>query len=458
MALKIAVSPVTSDYSKSWVGTVGETSGTLVNVAVSRILTGVDFTTDVRILPITTTGSSPRVLVNSYDLSVPGDLGQAGSALYGIYDPSDSGTPPVPTNWGNPVRTAQCTSGAGHTVDENWTISNPYGIVTVGTTMYMIDYDNASDETVTPPDYTCHICSYNMASGAFSENSTPIYTFNPGMTGSTYYKGAGTGLDLYGNYLIATFSRYTNSGWTYNYGPSALVKINLTNNTVTTVALNANSNGVVVEGDYAYVVSYGGAQVAGGTTTSKLEVVSIDSTPSVLQTFTTGMSDTFLSGSTPSYTQGDYTDVAFVGGKAYVLLAQYNSAYTQYEYAIIQTTEGSLQGGDFDSNDSFKVDTVNPASPCFALLPGGDDTLYFVDGVNINTINVTGDIDATGAITPIVDAGDFVNGTDTGAMFNSAAVVIEKVATTLRGAPAKAHVTKMAKRLARPEDLERDKK
>ena len=446
MALKIAVSPVTDDYSKSWVGTVGETSGTLVNVAVTS-LDGTAFTTDVRILPITTTGSDPRALVNNYNLSVPGSLGQAGSALYGIYDPSSS-------TWGLEQK-AQCTSSPAPSIQE-WSISNPYGIVTVSTTMYMIDYDPASDKSA-------HIFSYNMSGDAFSENGTPIYTFVPGNDGSSptpnQYTAAGTGLDLYGTYLIATFNRYyidtSGGGWgVYHYGPSALVKIPLSSGTVTTTPAHENTNGLVVEGNFAYVTSYGGAQVADGNASSQLDVFDLSlTTPTLEATLTTTESDELFDG---EYTQGDYTDVAFVNGKAYVLLAQYDDNYENYKYAIIQTTATALQNSEFGTTAKSKVGTVTPASPCFALLPGGDNSLYFVDGVNINTINVGIDINATGAIAPIVDAGDFVNGSDAGALFNSAAVVIEKVPTAmaLKAGVKRATVTKMAKRIARPEELE----
>lgn len=469
--MKIALSMVTSTYSVSWVGTVGETHASLVSVALAN-LADEKFTTDVRILPIMSATNNPRALVNNYNLSVPGKLGQTGSALYGIYDPADSGTSPMPTSWGSPVQKAQSTSAPVSGIQE-WVISNPYGIVAIpGTnTMYMIDYDNANDNT--KHDYSSRICSYNMARDAFSEGSTPVYIFNPGMSGTHYYKGAGTGLDLYNDnfddYLIASFRRYYIESPTiehpwgrYVYGPSALVKIPLRGSLVTSAAVNENANGVVVEGSFGYVVSYGNEQQAGGNVTSALQVINLAPfTPSIIQTKTVIQLDAALGAGNEF--GGDFLDIAFVNNKAYVLLAHYNDTYTEYDYLIVQTTAATLQGPGFGTIAAAQRKTakVMPASSCFALLPGGDNALYFVDGVNINTIDVTVDIGAAGAITPIAAAGDFANGTDTGYVLNSAAVVIEKSAVTapmtLRGA-SKATVAKMTKRLGSPEDLERERK
>ena len=84
---KLAAGLVNSGYSVGWVGacTVGVTA---TETAVTQIISGTNMTTDPRVLPISITGTL-RTLVNSYDYSGVGELGQAGRGLYGIYDPSN---------------------------------------------------------------------------------------------------------------------------------------------------------------------------------------------------------------------------------------------------------------------------------------------------------------------------------------------------------------------------------
>lgn len=150
-----------------------------------------------------------------------------------------------------------------------------------------------------------------------------------------------------------------------------------------------------------------------------------------------------------------------------MLAAHYNTAYSQYSYIVIQTMDDSLQNGTLntkDENDEYTVPplyvekTVSPASPCFALLPGEGNDLYLVDGVKFQSIDTAVDIDAAGALSTVKSAGDFANGNATGYVINTAAMVIERTAAARGLAAAKASVTKIAKRLARPEDLERKDK
>lgn len=442
---KLAAGLVNSGYSVGWVGacTVGVTA---TETAVTQIISGTNMTTDPRVLPISITGTL-RTLVNSYDYSGVGELGQAGRGLYGIYDPS---------NWSQ-KQTAQCNATSPVTGVQQWSTTNPYGIVVYDGVMYMIAND------CDPTTRKCYIYKYNMAADAFSETGY-AYEFTPDIDGdTTQWKGAGYGLDLQisgsSAYLIAVFGRFTNSGWTYTFGESAIVKIPLAGTGTAEMDLAGNNvTGVVVNGDYAYVTSVGGAQQANGNPASKLEVFDISgATPS--------LAATIAASDIPNSFGGDFVDVAFVNNKAYVLAAHYNTVYSQYSYIVIQTMEDSLQHGELntkDENDDYTVPplyvekTVSPASPCFALLPGEGNDLYLVDGVKFQSIDTSLDIDAAGALSTVKSAGDFANGTATGYVINTAAMVIERTAAATRGlAAAKASVTKIAKRLARPEDLER---
>ena len=435
---KLAAGLVNSGYSVGWVGacTVGVTA---TETAVTQIISGTNMTTDPRVLPISITGTL-RTLVNSYDYSGLGELGQSGRGLYGIYDPS---------NWSQ-KQTAQCNATSPVTGVQQWSTTNPYGIVVYDGVMYMIAND------CDPTTRKCYIYKYNMAADAFSETGY-AYEFTPDIDGdTTQWKGAGYGLDLQisgsSAYLIAVFGRFTNSGWTYTFGESAIVKIPLAGTGTAEMDLAGNNvTGVVVNGDYAYVTSVGGAQQANGNPASKLEVFDISGTaPSFLAEIDVS--------AIPNSFGGDFVDVAFVNNKAYVLAAHYNTSYSQYSYIVIQTTEADLQAGGFGTGAKYKTATVSPASPCFALLPGEGNDLYLVDGVKFQSIDTSLDIDAAGALSTVKSAGDFANGTATGYVINTAAMVIERTAATRGLAAAKASVTKIAKRLARPEDLERKEK
>lgn len=456
---KISVGLVNSSYTKGWIGayTIGTTAPVL---AVGYIDTADDMTTDPRVLPISITGTM-RTLVNSYDYSGVGGLGQTGTGLYGIYDPVD---------WTR-KQLAQCNNNttAGSVRPpiagvQQWSLTNPYGIVTDGNTMYMIGNDSH------PQNRKAFIYSYNMAADAFSENSVPVYSFSPDITGvQTQWKGAGYGLDIYtsGNnkYLIAVFGRFTNVGWTYTQGPGAIVKIPLNGSGMVQMAItNANPTGVVVHGDYAYVTSVGGAQVGGGNQNSKLEVFNIAGT--TLNYLVQIDVNAIPSGA--GFTGGDYVDVAFASGKAYVLAAHYNNNYTQYEYIIIETVETSLIDGKLNKKDSSGYYTIvpnyvrltaNPASPTFGLLPGEGDDLYLVDGVNIKKIDTTVSLTES-VVTLVKSAGDFaLDSSIIGHVFNTAGVVVERTAPVITPvatgvASAKVCVTKMAKRLAHLEELE----
>lgn len=435
---KLAAGLVNSGYSVGWVGacTVGVTA---TETAVTQIISGTNMTTDPRVLPISITGTL-RTLVNSYDYSGVGELGQSGRGLYGIYDPSNQ----------SQKQTAQCNATSPVTGVQQWSTTNPYGIVVYDGVMYMIAND------CDPTTRKCYIYKYNMAADAFSETGY-AYEFTPDIDGdTTQWKGAGYGLDLQisgsSAYLIAVFGRFTNSGWTYTFGESAIVKIPLAGTGTAEMDLAGNNvTGVVVNGDYAYVTSVGGAQQANGNPASKLEVFDISGTaPSFLAEIDVS--------AIPNSFGGDFVDVAFVNNKAYVLAAHYNTSYSQYSYIVIQTTEADLQAGGFGTGAKYKTATVSPASPCFALLPGEGNDLYLVDGVKFQSIDTSLDIDAAGALSTVKSAGDFANGTATGYVINTAAMVIERTAATRGLAAAKASVTKIAKRLARPEDLERKEK
>ncbi len=237
---------------------------------------------------------------------------------------------------------------------------------------------------------------------------------------------------------MALFDRFYNEGWNYTFGPSEVVMIDLETGKAVGAEANVNANGLTVNGDYAYVTSYGGAQQPGGNEASQMEVF-------VLTNGSPEWVTSIDASAIPNNFGGDFSDVAFANGKAYVLVAHYNDDYSQYEYMIIQTTENDLLNGVFGTAVKFYDSTVAPAAPTIVLLPNGND-LYFIDGVSVYSIDTSVDISAS-ALTRLCTAANFTltegETTYTGYEFNTAGIVIEDVNA---GTGRKIHSTKVAKR------------
>lgn len=447
---KVAFGLVNSSYNKAWIGAV-RSNGNKQPMAVIAAVDGNALSTDPRVLAITATGTE-KTLVDSYTYT--SGVGTIGAGWFGVYEPvpvnADVSDEDAASFQWTLLRKAQCNHSSSDTDMLTWHVSNPYGIVVHDNKMYMQDYDNHV------------IYGYQNVSGnSFAEDADPIYTFAPG----TGYNGAGTGMDLYldsstsKKYLVALFNRYTNQGWEYTYGACNIVVIDITNQgsiTSTTAAVNKNANGIAVKGNYAYVTSYGAQQNPGGNASSRLQVFGFVNGRAVLRK---SIAPTAIDSTKTTFSSGDFIDVAFVNSKAYVLLAHYNSAYTKYDYVIIQTTEAALQAGSFGTTAKYYTGSSTKFGTTLGLLPGGETELYFVNGESIFTINTAVDISATGAVTSVCAASDFTYDDDTttatGYIFNTASTVVEKqTVTAARAAAGVAHVTKLAKRMARPEELE----
>ncbi len=430
---KISLSIVGQNYQGYWVGSV-EGVNKIGDPCVTKNILNEDLSSDPQVLPIYNSGANLRTLVNSYQYA--SGVGEPGSALYGIYDPSTT------VNWALKAK-AQANQATVYPAIPVWSVTNPYGAVTVGNDLYLINNDDL------PGTNTAVITKVNTANDAYNQEEV-VYEFTPEEEG---WKGAGYGLSLYSNgetnYLVAVFASFKNTDfYNYEYQSSKIVMIDLTTKAVTEAEANANVSGVTVEGDYAYVTSFGGAQQAGGNPESKLEIFSLSDGEPVL-TATIGV-DAIPAidqpgSDTPVAFGGDYIDVAFANGKAYVLAAHYDDYYTKYDYIIIQTTAADLQDGVFGTGAKVLTGTATPASPTFALLPDGND-LYFVDGVSVYSIDTSVDIDAVGALTQWCTAANFTltdgETTHTGYSFNSVALVIATAAVDGTGKAVPASVTK----------------
>ena len=378
-------------------------------------------------------GSDNCVMISAYtyDKKKPGTPGTARVALFKINATTGA--------WEQLIQKTHAT----------WGFSNPYGLVVVDeeNKMYVQDYDSGK---ITAVDLTTY-------------NTSTLYTMGSVSSGGTTYLPHGNGIDYSDYGLIAIFS-FLESGSYTNYTNSKLAVAPVDGSTASVVSgLNKNVVSVAVEGDFAYISSIGGAQQGGGNPASKIE--SVDLTTPVLGTTPVTIS---ALPTTPSGEQkGDFVDVAFRGGAAYVLRANYDTNYTSYSYRLIKTTGTSLRAGSFGTYTTI-ADTATPADATWLLAPAVD-TLWFVSGSAANIIQLISGGLGTGSVVKKADAslstassyglGTTVSGAAINAHLNTASVVIDVADVAAKEAVGIAAVsatrTKVAFRFVRPEELEK---
>lgn len=401
----LACGVVDNAYSKGVISTVKYLSGGSIHLG-KGVVTNIGTTVlsgDPRVIAFKQ-GNANRALVISYTY---GPWGEPGNAIYGIYDPS---------NWS---LLAQVTQSSWHN------ISNPYGIVTMGQYMYIADYDTAK------------VIKVDMNNDYKAE--TAVYSF----VAPTGYNPHANGLDVCNGNLVAIFNCPDSS---YNYVDSAIVVLDAADlSEVGQKALNKNAISVTVKDKFAYVCSMGGMQVGGGNSTAQLQVVNLKN-PEVIPTPVNIATD-----KTP-WDKGDFVDMAFVGTAAYVLLANYDTMYSKYDYQVIKTDEETLQVGNLTGTHTASA-TTSPAGATWLLALDGD-MLWFVGATKVNRID-TAQADVAEAITTLTDAEE-MGVTGINANLNTASVVIEGTSTTAKGVKAVSHArSKVAIRLLRPEELQK---
>ena len=371
-------------------------------------------------------GSDDCVMVAAYTYDVPGYPGAGRVALFKI----DATT----GDWEQLIQKEAAT----------WGFSNPYGLVVVGNNMYVQDYDSGAITVVNLTTYA----------------TSTLYTVAAVTDGGITYLPHGNGMDYHASTgrLIAVYSFLPSGSYT-NYYPSKLIAAQLVGGTAVVSGLNKNVVAVTVDEDYAYVCSIGGAQQGGGNSASKIQTVSLSPLALLTPEITT---------STSPVSSGDFVDVAFWDGAAYVLQANYNTAYTQYSYQLIQTSGSDIRGGTFGTYTTTTVLTASPADATWMLGPS-EDALWFVSGsaANIVELNGSGELDS-GSVTKKADAslstssiyglGTTIGSDTIAAHLNTASVVIDAADAVARkkiGAAAVAAArTKVAFKFVRPEELE----
>lgn len=378
-------------------------------------------------------GSDNCVMISAYtyDKKKPGTPGTARVALFKI----------------------NATTGAWEQLAQKpsatWGFSNPYGLVVVGNNMYVQDYDSGK---ITVVDLTTY-------------NTSTLYTMGSVSSGGTTYLPHGNGMDYNSAFgLIAVFSFLPSGSYT-NYANSQLAVVPVNGSTADEISgLNKNAVAVTVDGIYAYVCSIGGAQQGGGNPASKIETVNLNT----LAIGTTPVTISALPTTPAGEQKGDFVDVAFWSGAAYVLRANYDTSYTMYSYRLIKTTGASLQAGTFGTYTTI-ADTATPADATWMLAPAVD-TLWFVSGSAANIIQLISGGLSTGSVVKKADAslstassyglGTTVSGAAIDAHLNTASVIIDVADVATKeaigvAAAVSATRTKVAFRFVRPEELEK---
>ncbi len=371
-------------------------------------------------------GSDNCVMVSSYSYDPPGEPGEARIALFKINATTG--------DWEQLVQKPSAT----------WGFSNPYGLVVVDNTMYVQDYDSGK---ITAVDLTTYNTSTLYTMGSVSSSGT---TYLPHGNGMDYNSGLG---------LVAIFSFLPLGNFT-NYADSKMAVVPVDGSTADEVTgLNKNAVGVTVDGIYAYVCSIGGAQQGGGNPASKIETVN-------LNTLAIGATPVTISALPAGEQKGDFVDVAFRGGAAYVLRANYDTNYTSYSYRLIKTTGVSLQAGSFGTYTTIDG-TATPADATWLLAPAVD-TLWFVSGSAANIIQLISGGLGTGSVVKKADASAYstapgnqgIGSATINAHLNTASVVIDVADVSAKeavgtAAAVSAARTKVAFRFVRPEELEK---
>lgn len=430
---KMGYGVVNTGYSQGAVGEIIDNGTPTINKEVVTQVGSDNLSGDPRVLAFRDAANAERALVVSYK-----------------YDPS---------TWqpGDPefliCNPAQKTAGKWNAVQtlshSDWSqLSNPYGIATIGSNMFVADYDNAC------------IAKIDMSGNAYTQSSALFYPF-PAITG---YQSHCASIGLLESddaaFLVALFNHATAD---YSaYLPSTLVLIDPDDassavyfgphGSTTTGTLGQNAVSMTVTGNYAYVSSYGGMQQGGGNPNSKLQVVRILLSPSV----SFSIINTFSSSST---NLGDFVGTAISGSAAYVLRANYTPTWQQYRYQVYPTTTSNLQTG-----------TALPAARYYGDEPpaagsGYPGVTWMVAAESSRVWFVCGDtvkgIDTANATDNVYDfnkgLADLGNSPKNGHL-NTAAIVQHGVSNTAVQHPAFASRTQAALKLRKVLLEEREKK
>ncbi len=370
-------------------------------------------------------GGDPHVLALNADITVNGNTCNAatiasnytyqtsyrGKAVYGIYDG---------INFGAPKAVAKSDNETSFSTTNIWNATNPYSSVMSSSCFYINDYDmttsNAGTNNV-----------YQIKASDFTQKM--IYYTAPTVSG--YNRCSCVALNKFSGKLLALFIYYNYSGGTFTYTNSKLVLLPKNDSATSpvsalaTINCNANASTITVNGNYVYVTSYGGQQVAGGNSTSKIEVIQISQSGS---SFTMTLSNTITPSSlstTTGYGQtGNFMGVEIITGTdskkyAVVLVAKYNSSWTKYEYELVRVLQNTLRAGSLNNASYYYNSNVTPPGATWGLIKDSSTgELFVVTGGGISKVNAT---TSTVSVTSITVASDYaINTSTSGYVLNTA--------------------------------------
>lgn len=293
-----AYSVVNPGYTQGKLGTIN--SAGIVN---SNVLPGgIALNGAPAVHSFTDANGQPRVLAYNYL------YGTSPNPEVVIYNPTT-------TPW-TPVKTIPNFIGAD--------IVNLYGIATLGSNLYAVDYDTAK------------IVKINMAGDAYI--ATGIYTF-PGTAG---YDKHGMAIAAVGDYVYGLFAEVTDPWGAANYLNSKVVKLNKDTLAPVGNPVDVGKNAFTLKhyNNKLYVASIGGKQKNDGTSNvgeSKLNVVNLANMMATTP---------FIAGAAIPY---DFRDIAISNtGNAYILVGSYNSSYNM-NGRIYKTTVAAIDSGSIGS-------------------------------------------------------------------------------------------------------------
>jgi hypothetical protein len=414
-ATKFVFGVVNSAYTKGAIGTC-LSNGTQKTVALKKYGgSSNDF------------GGDPHVLALNTNLTVNGNTCTAatiasnytyatsyrGKAVYGIYDG---------INFGSPKAVAKSDNETSFSTTNIWNATNPYSSVMGSTCFYINDYDMTSSTSGTNS-------IYQIKASDFTQKM--VYYTAPTVSG--YNRCSCVALNEYNGKLLALFIYYNYSGGTFTYTNSKLILLPKNDSATSavsalaTVNCNANASTITVSGNFVYVTSYGGQQVAGGNSTSQIQVFQITQSGSSysFSTIRTITPSNIPSGAGYGTTKGNFLGIETVMGsnnKSYVviLVARYNNTYTQYEYALIRFLETAIQATGSLSSAGYKSKTtITTAGATWGFIKDyATGELFMATGNAIYKVNAS---TSTVTVNAITNATDYaINSSTTGYVLNTA--------------------------------------
>ncbi|MBR1662353.1 MAG: hypothetical protein IJ694_08810 [Acidaminococcaceae bacterium] len=357
-------------------------------------------------------GGDPHVLALNKNVTVDGSTCYAatiasnytyqtsyrGKAVYGLYDG---------LTFGSPKKVAKSDNESSFSTTNIWNATNPYSAVMGTSCFYINDFDMTTADAGTNKIYQINASDFTQKM---------VYYTAPAVSG--YTRCSCVALNEYNGMLLALFNYYNYSSGTFTYTNSKLVLLPKNESATSavsalaTVNCSPNANTITVSDDYVYVTSFGGAQIEGGNSASRIQVIKITQSGSsysmaVQKTYTPNS----LSSATTYGRTGDFMGVEVVKGTdnnnyAVILVARFENNYDHYRYQLVRILESTFRTGSLSGATYFTPSaTVSPAGATWGLIKDrATGELFIAIGKGISKVNAT---TSTVTVTAITVASDY---------------------------------------------------